>query len=212
MMAVERWRWGHSPQLARELVEEAGILAIPTESSYGLGVDPRNRLAVDRLFALKGRPPDKALPVVAGGIEQLDLLGVEWQTSPLSPLTELWPAALTLVLPLRSPIAASANERSLAVRIPDHPRLRSFLLALGTPLTATSANPSTEPPLIDPNEVAKMLDGSHSMVVDEGVLPGGPPSTIVGWVGGAMKVFRHGRYPVGRIESCLLRARESTER
>lgn len=208
---VRRWRWGEPPNELRDLVVKGGALAIPTESSYGLGVDPRNRVAVDRLFALKGRPSGKPLPVVAGSLAQLDLLGADWRASPLRSLTELWPASLTLLLPLREPIAASAGELSIAVRIPDHPRLRSLLLELRTPLTATSANLSTEPPLVDPDEVRIMLEGTESIIVDDGRLPGGPPSTIVAWMGGALSVLRQGRFPVSEIEARILRAEKERE-
>jgi len=194
------------------VVSSGGILAIPTESSYGLAVDPQSRGAVGRVFALKGRPADKPLPVVAGSLEQLDLLGVNWRSSPLRPLTALWPAALSLLLPLRKPIAASGGETTLVVRIPDHPRLRSLLLALGTPLTATSANPSAESSLVDPEEVERMLEGTDSMIIDDGLLPGGSPSTIVGWADGDLKVLRRGRYPLDRIQVCLDRATEGAER
>lgn len=211
-MAVQRWRWEDPAELPRNVVSNGGILAIPTESSYGLAVDPRSRGAVNRVFALKGRPADKPLPVVAGSLEQLDMLGVNWRSSPLRPLIALWPAALSLLLPLRKTIPASGGETTLVVRIPDHPRLRSLLLALGTPLTATSANPSAESPLVDPDEVERMLEGTDSMIVDDGQLPGGLPSTIVGWEDGDLKVLRRGRYPLDRVQACLDRATEVAER
>lgn len=203
---VRKWRWGEPLDELRELVERGGVLAIPTESSYGLGVDPRSRSAVDNLFAVKGRPPGKPLPVVAGGFAQLDLLRADWRASRLGSLSGLWPASLTLLLPLDEPIAASAGERTLAVRIPDHHRLRSLLLELRTPLTATSANLSGKPPLVDPDEVGMMLEGSESIIIDDGRLPGGPPSTIVGWKDGAVSVLRQGRFPAAAIQDRLLRA------
>ncbi|HKI86426.1 MAG TPA: L-threonylcarbamoyladenylate synthase [Thermoanaerobaculia bacterium] len=205
-MAVERWRWGDPVEIPRRCVERGGLLAIPTESSYGLGVDPRNREAVDGLFALKNRPANKALPVVAASMEQLEILGIEWRDSPLRPLLDLWPAPLSILLPLRRPLPATAMEPTVAVRIPEHPRLRSLLLQLGTPLTATSANLSSEAPILEPDEVANMLVGTDSLIVDDGPLAGGLPSTIVGWAEGAAVVIRSGRFPSARIASVMAKA------
>lgn len=197
------WRWGDPVEPLRELLARGGVLAIPTESSYGLGADPRNRKGVEAIYRIKGREPRKALPVVVADRQQLAGLGIDPDLSILRPLSACWPGPLTAVLPIRSGIPAAAGEPTLAVRIPGHEGLRSLLAALGHGLTATSANPSGEEPVLDPEGAADLLAGEDAMVVDGGVLPGGPPSTLVAIEEGGPVVLRTGRFPVERLREAL---------
>ncbi|MEO8277172.1 MAG: L-threonylcarbamoyladenylate synthase [Thermoanaerobaculia bacterium] len=178
-----------------EVLASGGVLAIPTESSYGLGVDPRSAEGVEAIYRMKGRERGKALPVVAGDVAQLLAIGVEPDSLALAWGAARWPRALTVVLPLVAPIAASAGERTIAARVPDHAGLRALLLELGTPLTATSANASGEPPLLDPAAVQHWLAGAHEsfLIVDGGALPGGLPSTLVEISNGNVTILRKGR-------------------
>ena len=197
------WRWGDLVEPLQELLARGGVLAIPTESSYGLGADPRNRKGVEAIYRIKGREPRKALPVVVADLAQLAGLGIDPDLSILRPLSACWPGPLTAVLPIRSGIPAAAGEPTLAVRIPGHEGLRSLLAALGHGLTATSANPSGEEPVLDPEGAADLLAGEDAMVVDGGVLPGGPPSTLVAIEEGGPVVLRTGRFPVERLREAL---------
>jgi len=195
---VVRWLPGDDPGAVREVVERGGVVAFPTESSFGLGVDPLDARAVERLFALKGRTPEKALPVVAATVEALAVLGVVAGSPELAWGVARWPAALSVVVPLAAPIAASGGRRDLAVRIPAEPRLRELLVALGRPLTATSANASGEPALLEPAEVAAWLRarGADAVVVGDRSAPGGAPSTLVAFAGGRPRVLRPGPVPI----------------
>jgi L-threonylcarbamoyladenylate synthase len=172
-----------------------GVLAIPTESSYGLGVDPRSGGGVEAIYRLKGRERNKPLPVVAADIAQLVALGVEPDSAALAWAIPRWPAAITVLLPLGEPIPASAGERTIAARIPAHEGLRQLLAQLGCALTATSANPSGEPPLVDPEAVRRWLasSGEAFLVLGQGATPGGLPSTLVEVKDGAVEVLRKGR-------------------
>ena len=197
------WRWGDPVEPLRELLRRGGVLAIPTESSYGLGADPRNRNGVEAIYRIKGREPRKALPVVVADLKQLADLGIDADLSILKPLSACWPGPLTAVLPRKRPIPAAAGEPTLAVRIPGHEGLRSLLAALGHGLTATSANPSGGEPVLDPMGAAALLEGEDAMVVDGGVLPGGPPSTLVAIEEGGPVVLRTGKFPVERLREVL---------
>jgi len=196
---VRVFRFGDPVGPLRDLLRRGGVLAIPTESSYGLGVDPRNPAGVEAVYRIKGREAGKALPVVIAGRGQLAALGVDPNLDIVERLLALWPAALTAVLPIERPLPASAGERTLAVRVPDHPALRELLAALGTGLTATSANRSGDEPVLDPAAAAELLAGEDAVVVDGGVLPGGPPSTLVAIEEDGPKVLRTGKFPAGRL-------------
>jgi len=131
---------------------------------------------------------------VAADLAAVESLGVSLSDPALRWAAPRWPAALTVVAALAEPLAASAGEATLAVRIPGEPRLRALLAELGGALTATSANPSGEPPLLDPVAIASWLEraGVDGRVIDGGVLAGGPPSTLVAWRQAAPVVLRQG--------------------
>jgi L-threonylcarbamoyladenylate synthase len=170
------------------------VAAIPTETFYGLAAGPRSEKGCARIVAMKGRPGEKALPVVAGSSGDLEALGVDASDSVIERFAALWPAPLTVVFPLREPLACTAGERSLAVRIPAHESLRR-LLALTGPLTATSANVSGEPALASPDAVALLFGSAIDLLVDGGHTPGGLPSTIVDARFDPPRVVRPGAFP-----------------
>jgi L-threonylcarbamoyladenylate synthase len=181
-------------ELAR-IVRGGGLLAIPTESSYGLAVDPRSSAGVGRVYAIKGRERGKPLPVVAATIEQLADLGVDLTHPLIDWARDHWPAALSVVVPLAAELPASGGSMTLAVRIPQHRELRRLLIATG-PLTATSANRSGEPPILDPASLLPLLEEQIAVLVDAGKLSGGQPSTLISWHDGRRRVLRHGAWQV----------------
>lgn len=198
------WRPGDPVEPLRDLLRRGGVLAIPTESSYGLGADPRNRKGVEAIYRIKGREPRKALPVVVADLGQLADLGIDPDLSILKPLSACWPGPLTVTLPIAGDtVPAAAGEPTLAVRIPGHEGLRSLLADLGHGLTATSANRSGQEPILDPAELARLLAGEEAVVVDGGVLPGGPPSTLVAIEETGPVVLRSGSFPVDRLLEAL---------
>jgi L-threonylcarbamoyladenylate synthase len=201
---VATWRWGEPLDPLLACLDRGGVLAVPTESSYALAADPRNPAGVAAIYRLKRREAGKPLPVVAAGLDQLADLGIAPDLPILERLSRVWPAPVTMVLPLARPLPAAAGTGTLAVRIPDHPRLRALLAALGRPLTATSANPSGGAPARTPEAAAALLAGADAWLVDGGPLPGGLPSTLVAWTPAAgLEVLRPGRFPAERLRELL---------
>ncbi len=188
------WTWGQDSSVLRETLKRGGLLAIPTESSYGLAADPLSLRGVEAIFRVKGRPADKPLPVVVADLQQAQALGVQLDSPGLEAVAERWPAALSLVVSIDAPIPASAGSSTLALRIPAHRGLRELLSELGTALTATSANESGEPAITTPEQAAALIAGSDAWLIDDGVTPGGPPSTLVRWSGAGFSILRPGRY------------------
>jgi L-threonylcarbamoyladenylate synthase len=195
------WSWHDDASLLVTVVRRGGVLGIPTESSYGLAVDPADARGVDTVLRVKGaRAADQPLPVVVADLEQAAALGVDVDAPGLAAVAALWPAPLTVVVPIAHPVPASAGSPTLAIRVPDHARLRALLRLTG-PLTATSANRSGEPPLLDPDATSALLAGVDHRVIDDGTLAGGAPSTLVRWEGGGFRVLRSGRFPIARLPS-----------
>ena len=164
----------------RECLAGGDVILLPTETFYGLAVDPASDPAVRRVYELKGRPAFKALPVLAADWKQVEELCVvppehrDW-------LEARWPGKLTAILPLRFPLAA-AGDGTLAIRIPGHPLLRALLEAVG-PLTATSANSSGAPPSTRVEAALKDLRGQPELVLDGGETPGGKATEIIRFSG-----------------------------
>ena len=198
-----RWRPGEPLGPLRELLARGGVLAIPTESSYGLGVDPRSAAGVEAIYRLKGRERGKPLPVVAAGRDQLAALPLGPLPAAVERAMSLWPAPLSLVLPLAAALPAAGGGTTVAVRVPAHPLLRELLRALGTPLTATSANAAGEPPALAPDAVAALLAGADAAVVDGGILPGGLPSTLAAWEAGEWRVLRPGPVDLAALRATI---------
>jgi L-threonylcarbamoyladenylate synthase len=162
----------------RRLLRAGGVAAVPTETFYALAADPVNAGGVERIFRIKGRDDGSALPVLFANRGDLEGLGVTAQPRTLATYFAVWPAPLTVVLPIRAPIAASRGVATLAVRLPASEPLRELLLAVG-PLTGTSANRSGAPALSDPDALEAEFRSEIDVLVDGGPTPGGLPSTLL---------------------------------
>lgn len=193
------WSWSDEASILEHLWSSGGLVAIPTESSYGLAVDPSDAAAVDSVLRIKRRPEGQSLPVVAGTVDDLTRLGARLDLPELEPVLAAWPAPLTAVVPLERALPAAMGAWTLAVRIPDHAELRELLAGLGRAVTATSANLSGEPPATRVEQAREFLAGERAAVIDQGPLPGGEPSTIVGIRDGRLIVLREGRFPASRL-------------
>ena len=190
-------------QLAVDALQGGRVVAYPTDTLYGLAVDPTNEQAVTNLFALKGRALDKAIPLIAGTVEQVRA----WAR--LTPLGErlaasFWPGPLTLVLAAAQPIDARVlgDGGTVAIRVPDQPIARELATAAHCPITSTSANSSGQPPTADPDEVARTLPGVD-LLLDDGMTRGGAPSTIVDATGSRPVLLRAGAIAWERVLESL---------
>ena len=192
---LDIWPWDGDLELVKRALAEGRVLAVPTESSYGLAVDPRSAAGVDAIYGIKERERGKPLPVVAADLAQALDLGIEANEA-VRMAEAHWPAALTVVAPLRpdASVPSAAGGRTLAVRVPAHERLRGLLRALAHPLTATSANRSGEPPICERAALEPILGGTGAFVVGGETTPGGPPSTVVSWSSAGLRVLRRGRF------------------
>ncbi len=170
-----------------------GVAAVPTETFYAAAADPTNAEAVARVCALKGRDGAKPLLVLIASRDQLAPLGVAAAREVLDRYFALWPAPLTVVLPLAAPIPASLGAPSLGVRMPAHDGLRALLARTG-PLTGTSLNRSGEPPCADPDAAARVAPEAIDLLVDGGRTPGGAPSTLLDATASPPRVLREGAF------------------
>lgn len=178
----------------RELFARGGVAAIPTETFYALAADPRSERGVGRIFEIKGRDDGKPLLTLFSDRSQLVALGVAADPAAPDRFFRIWPAPLTVVLPLTAPIAASRSAPALAVRMPADAALRELLSAVGA-LTGTSANRSGRPALDDPDDVAEQFGAELDLLIDGGQTPGGEPTTLVDATQEPPVVLRLGAFP-----------------
>lgn len=177
----------------RTALKRGRVLAIPTDTTYGLAADPFSEAGVQRIHQLKGRSSSKALPVLIAGTHELDRLGVVVSPELRARLERIWPAPLTMVLEVRAPFAATGGALSVAVRVPDHEGLRALITAVG-PLTATSANPSGAPSATSAEETARLFGDGLAFVLDGGPSSSTLPSTLVEGREDPPRVLRIGLY------------------
>ena len=176
------------------LLARGGVAGIPTETFYALAADPRSEAGVERVLALKGRDAAKPLLALFGARRQLAPLGVAAAPAVLDRYFAIWPAPLTVVLPLSAPIPASRDALSLGVRMPAHRALCDLLARVG-PVTGTSFNRAGEPPCSDPEEAARLMPGEVDVFVDGGKTPGGLASTLLDATVDPPRVLRAGAFP-----------------
>lgn len=166
---------------AGRLLKEGGLVAIPTETVYGLAANALNGKAVAAIFAAKGRPMDNPLIVHISQLDQWAPLVSEIPPRAMELAKRFWPGPLTIILPKseRIPDEVSAGQATVAVRFPSHPVARAVIDAAGVPLAAPSANLSGSPSPTEAQHVLADLDGRIDAVLDGGACDVGVESTVI---------------------------------
>jgi L-threonylcarbamoyladenylate synthase len=186
-------------------IRAGGVVAVPTETLYGLAVDPFRAESVERVFAVKGRVAGRALPLIASDADQVTERFGALPVLARRLALRFWPGPLTMLLaaPLSLAPGVVAGTGKVGVRIPAHAVARALCRACGLPLTATSANISGAEPSGDPDEVERCFGDRIDVLVDSGKTAGGLPSTIVDVTGSAPWLVRAGAIRWEEIEACL---------
>jgi L-threonylcarbamoyladenylate synthase len=166
---------------AIRILRDGGVIAIPTDTVYGLAAAIEHPAAIERLFSIKGRSGTKAIPILVSSPFMLDRLA-DGPDHMVKRLTErFWPGALTVVVTASSdvPDAVVRGGATVGLRMPDHPDALSIIEGVGGALAVTSANRSGELETTSPSEVALKLGRLIDYIVDSGRTPGTTPSTVV---------------------------------
>ncbi|HVG00290.1 MAG TPA: L-threonylcarbamoyladenylate synthase [Chloroflexia bacterium] len=167
-------------QQAKEIIAGGGLVAFPTDTVYGLGCDPYNVRAIERLYEAKGRDFSKALPLLLSGTHRITDVATGLPAAATVLAQRFWPGALTLVVGRQPslPEELGAGE-TIAVRVPSHEQLQNFLEMCGGALAVSSANLSGQPDALDAAQAAAYLEERVDLIVDGGRSPGGVPSSVV---------------------------------
>ncbi len=192
---------------AVDALRNGGVVAIPTDTLYGLAANALDSGAVGKVFRLKGRPGGMPLPLLLADIADMDACAASVPQTALALAERFWPGALTIVLPKseRVPYAVTAGLDSVALRVPDHPVPRKVARMLGAPITGTSANLSGAPGLSSAQAVRDSFGDALDFILDGGDASGGVASTIIDLTTDTPSILRQGAVPQSAIEGVIAR-------
>lgn len=200
-----------SPDIQRQvdkgitLLKKGGVVAFPTDTIYGLGAGAYIESAVERVYRIKGRPRDMALPLLLADVSQLNEVASHVPPSAWLLARHFLPGGLTLVLHKSNlvPDIVTAGGETVAMRVPAHPVPIALINGLGMPVIGTSANLSGKPNPLTANEVCTQLGSKIDLIIDGGPAPGGKESTIVDLTGEKPTVLREGAISLERLREVI---------
>ena len=194
---------------ASDMLRRGGLVAVPTETVYGLAANARDESAVEMIYEVKGRPPVKPLSLLVPGRGALDEYGVDVPAGAYTLAEKFWPGPLTIVLrakPGAVPGVVLAGGDTVGLRCPDHRLTLALLRQSGLALATPSANPSGAPPPKTAGEVLSYFDGKIDGVVDGGPCGIGEASTVFDMSRTPYRVLRQGALPLSEIAGALAEA------
>jgi L-threonylcarbamoyladenylate synthase len=184
---------------ALEVLTAGGLVALPTDTVYGLGALAYDANAVSSIYMVKGRGLEKAIPVLIGEFEHIERVASGVSTMVMRLADQFWPGPLTLVVPRHPSIPDAVSPLpTVGVRMPDMDTTRELLRLTG-PLAVTSANVSGEGSPSTAMGVEVQLGDKIPLILDGGATPGGIPSTVVDCTGPHPKVLREGPISLNQI-------------
>ena len=180
-------------------LREGGVIAFPTDTSYGLGADPFNDAAVRQIFAIKGRPETKPILLLVNSMEMAGRVAA-FSDRATALAERFWPGPLTMILPAREsvPSVVTAGTGTVGVRWGNAPFAQRLIGAFDRPITATSANRAGMPSTIAVSEVREQLGDSIDMIIDGGTLPSRGGSTLLDLTAVPARLLREG--PIAEAE------------
>ena len=192
-------------ELIKTVLIKDGIMAYPTDTFYGLGVNCFSAVAIRKVYLLKRRDLSKPLSVIIADRDELKELVEDIPPIFESLSNEFWPGPLTMVFQAsgKLPEILLGHSRSIGVRCPDSEWLRALVRYAGFPITATSANFSDREDATDPQCVREDFFGKIDLIVDGGKTPGFRSSTVIDISTGKVKILREGALPVSLFRKYL---------
>jgi L-threonylcarbamoyladenylate synthase len=163
------------------VILSGGVVAVPTESFYGLAVHALNEKAIERLFAVKKRREDNPLLILIASTETLDACATRVSTRARKLIARFWPGGLTMVFFAKPhlPSSLTAGTGKIGIRLSSHPVPRELARAVGAPITGTSANRSGKPGCSTAEEVMQTVGEDIDLILDGGRTSGGKGSTVL---------------------------------
>jgi len=176
-----------------ERIADGGVVAIPTDTVYGIAASLAHPASIERIYEIKGRQESQPLPVLVSSIDALSHL-VQLEDAVVPLLNAFWPGPLTVVLPAatRLPDRVRGPGDKIGVRLPNHYIAIEVIEKAGGAVACTSANRSGEPPALNASDVAESMGAELDLILDGGVAQGGVASTVVAIDGLTLRFIREG--------------------
>ena len=188
---------------ALEIIKSGGVIALPTDTVYGIACAVDCAAAIQQLYAIKERDALKAIPVLIGSLDQMDAIASDFNQSARILAENFWPGALTIVMQKNRKLPqVLTSYDTVGIRMPAYAWLLDLIRKSG-PLATTSANISGGHSPATAQEVLEQLDGRIELIVDGGKCPGGIPSTVVDCSQSAVKILREGGVSSSEIANKL---------
>ncbi|MDC0206205.1 L-threonylcarbamoyladenylate synthase [Nitrospinae bacterium] len=199
-----------SPELWESMIAETqkvlkggGVIAFPTDTFYGLGANPYNTKAVDKIYSIKGRDPEKPLLLLIDSILKLDDMVEEISEASAKLIESFWPGPLTILFKPKHTIPKNITTGLIGIRQPGNLITRKFLAGLNYPLTAPSANITGEDPTTTAKQVKDRFGNKVDLILDAGICRGGEPSTLVDTTQTPIRLVRAGAINFKSIQESL---------
>jgi L-threonylcarbamoyladenylate synthase len=188
-----------------DALRAGGVVALPTDTVYGIAVALDTAGGIERLFQVKRRPPDKGIMLLLADATQAATIGTMGAAA-TALADAFWPGGLSVIVPrrpdLKLPAALTGGTPTIGLRVPDHAAPRALARGVG-PLPTTSANVSGLPEARDASEIVTQLADGVDLILDGGPAHGGPASTIIDCTGARPVVLREGAIPISRVARAL---------
>lgn len=200
IVRVAQTNYEEAIESAALAVRNGGIVAYPTETFYGLAVRYDSEDALLRLYRLKKRPAEKVFPLIIGDLGQLSMLTDSLGDIEVRIIESYWPAPLTILFDAKAGLSSMVQSDGLvAVRLSSHPIARALAVSVGMPITATSANLSSQPPAQNVELVKEYFRDALDMILDGGTTAGGLASTIIKVKKNCIRILREGAFDIHSV-------------
>lgn len=186
---------------AVEHIKRGEVVAYPTETFYGLGVDVYNEKAIKSLFKLKQRDYGLPISILVSDMEMLRTVAAEITDSAKQLIKAYWPGPLTILFPAAKTIskALTTNTGKIGVRISSNPVATAMIIGFGKPITTTSANPTSFPPSLNVKHIQNYFKEKLACILDAGESEPSRGSTVVDVVEDTMAIIRDGAIPADEV-------------
>ncbi len=190
---------------ALTLLRAGEVVAIPTDTVYGVACDSLNPTAIAAIYEAKGRPPQKALPLLMADAAQIEMVVRDLPPIAQTLIQQFMPGALTIVLPAKPhlPPILTAGSDTVAVRIPDNEVVRHLARELGYPLAVSSANQSGDADSRTAQEVFERIGANIALILDGGTTPDKGSSTVLNLTTTPPRILREGPITKAMLQSWL---------
>ena len=207
ILKADESRFSFAADYAARLIRAGKVVAVPTDTLYGLAADPFNLAAVNEVFRIKRRTASQPLPLLVASLEQAAELTAYPPGDLIAELAKrFWPGPLTIVVAAAQqiPLRITANTGKLGLRWPRAPLVEALIVVAGRPLTGTSANLSDHPPCRTAEEENRQIGDALPLNLDGGAAQGGVASSVVEVVGDHIRLLRPGGIPESELEEFLI--------